>query len=63
VAVIYFSVIRVIELDGINDLATDRKLQRVFLWFFLPTFLLLTVVGFVAFFRAGSSKCVSLNTY
>lgn len=54
----YILVVRFIELQNINRLLSDKRLQYVFLFGFLPTFTLWLILGFVWFVEAITSDCV-----
>lgn len=57
IAILYFYAIRVVELKKINQLLSSRRLHILFLGIFFPSFLILTVLGFVWFFQAAQLKC------
>ena len=57
----YFWVIRIVELQKIDQILEKKWLLVLFFGVFFPTYLIMTILGFVWFVEASQSKCVSLE--
>jgi hypothetical protein len=53
-----FLVIRIVELNNLDVLLTNKRILTLFLGLFLPLQLVLTFLGFRWFFVAAKSKCM-----
>lgn len=55
----YFLIIRVIELQNIDRLLGEKRLQCIFLGIFTPTYSLWLALGIAWYYEASVSGCVS----
>jgi hypothetical protein len=59
---VYFTLIRIVELNNLDRILTDRRLKTLFGWVFLPTYTFMTVCGFKWFLQAAHDKCYGKDT-
>ena len=57
----YFWIIRIVELQKIDQILEKRWLIILFFGVFFPTYLVMTILGFVWFIDASQSKCVTFQ--
>ncbi len=63
VTMLYFLGIRIYEINHLNGMIeVSRRVKIVIAAVFLPTYLGLTIYGFVLFFQAQRLKCLPTNT-